>query len=356
MSDFLKRHRKEGFTLDMIAPAMTQKAVRAEHVNFALSEYPEDKIQRDLFSDEVWLLDRKKVAELQDAWAQDQIHLLELEGYDNVRILSADDWQTLNAYVHVEKALKKDRARLTCFLKADANGFIKIYTDMASRKQVDDKGKIKKQQQTEDTTDVENVKPVSCDVLSVAQQEILNAHAASMLLAKVIEGDQLLAQYLVVERCFGKEGWTEGSDSLPKTVRRWERLNKDYPAEQITNASELEAIGMLEPHKLDYAAYAGLSKKTRDHLFLAACASLIYVPHGQTVLKKDLPELKGLDWVLPGEDFFKRFRTDQLLDYRRRCGDKEAGKTPKKKGDHVADCVVAAVGPKAFKFGYGRKG
>ena len=62
-------------------------------------------------------------------------------------------------------------------------------------------------------------------------------------------------------------------------------------------------------------------------------------------------ELSDRDWLVPHSDFFKRFRTDQLIDYRRRSGDKEAGKTPKKKGDHVADCVVAAAGRHAFKFG-----
>jgi hypothetical protein len=74
-------------------------------------------------------------------------------------------------------------------------------------------------------------------------------------------------------------------------------------------------------------------------------------PYGQQVLKADLPELADRDWLVPGEDFFKRFRTDQLIDYRRRSGDSEAGKTAKKKGDHVKDCVVAATGRHAFKFG-----
>ena len=62
------------------------------------------------------------------------------------------------------------------------------------------------------------------------------------------------------------------------------------------------------------------------------------------------------DWLVPCGDFFKRFRTDQLIDYRKRSGDKEAGHTPKKKEAHVADCVVAAATPKGFRFGlYGKK-
>jgi ParB-like chromosome segregation protein Spo0J len=350
---FLKAHAKEGFSVDMIAGAMTQKAISAKHVNFALTEYPEEKIQRDLFSEEVWLLDRKLVTELQDAWAQDQVHLLELEGYDKVRILPKDDWQTLNAYVHVDKVAKKDRPRLTCFLKADNYGFIKLYKDMAPRRAVDDKGKIKKQKQTEDTTDADNVKPQLCTELTVAQHEILNAHAASALYAKVIEGDASLAMFLVVDHVFGKGTWTSGRSaySYSDAYRRWERMNKDYPAERFVNASELEALGVLKPEEFDYATWVARSSKMQSYLFQAACAALILVPYGQRQLKPDLPELAGLNWLVPGEDFFKRFRTDQLIDYRKRSGDSEAGKTTKKKGDHVKDCVVAATGRHAFKFG-----
>jgi ParB-like chromosome segregation protein Spo0J len=350
---FLKAHAKEGFSTDMIAGAMTQKAVSAKHVNFALTEYPEDKMQRDLFSEEVWLLDRKLVTELQDIWAQDQIHLLELEGYDKVRLLPRDDWQTLNAYVHVDKVAKKDRPRLTCFLKADNYGFIKLYKDMAPRRAVDDKGKIKKQKQTEDTTDADNVKPQLCTELTVAQHEIINALAASDLYARIEEGDELLAQFMVVDRHLGQGLWTGNPAGTPisASLRRWEHLNKAYPAEQLILASEVEAIAQADLGKLDFAAWMALSKGTRYQLFMKACASLVMAPYGQQVLKADLPELADRDWLVPGEDFFKRFRTDQLIDYRRRSGDSEAGKTAKKKGDHVKDCVVAATGRHAFKFG-----
>jgi hypothetical protein len=350
---FLKVHARDGFSVDMIAGAMTQKAISAKHVNFPLEDYPEEKMQRDLFSEEVWLLDRKLVTELQDAWAQDQVHLLELEGYDKVRILPRDDWQTLNAYVHVDKVAKKDRPRLTCFLKADNYGFIKLYKDMAPRKAVDEKGKIKKQKQTEDTTDADNVKPRLCTELTVAQHEIINALAASDLYARIEEGDELLAQFMVVDRHLGQGLWTGSHAGAPisPSLRRWEHLNKAYPAEQLILSSEVEAIAQADLGNLDFAAWMALSKGTRYQLFLKACASLVMAPYGQQVLKADLPELADRDWLVPGEDFFKRFRTDQLIDYRRRSGDSEAGKTAKKKGDHVTDCVVAATGRHAFKFG-----
>ena len=79
---------------------------------------------------------------------------------------------------------------------------------------------------------------------------------------------------------------------------------------------------------------------------------MIVPPYGSATFKlAKRNELEGLDWLVPNEDFFKRFRTDQLIDYRKRSGDKEAGHVTKKKGDHVADCVVAAGTGGAFQFG-----
>src|SRR4029077_5679492 len=114
---------------------------------------------------------------------------------------------------------------------------------------------------------------------------------------------------------------------------------------------EIEAIGLVEPKDMTYEKYAALPKRSRDHLFFLACASLIHVPYPSQALKPNLKELADTDWLVPGEDFFKRFRTDQLIDYRRRSGDKGAGKTAKPKGDHVKDCVVAATESGAFKLG-----
>ena len=351
---FLKQHRKHGFNTQMIAPAMTEKAIKASYINFDLADYPADKIQRDLFSEEVFLLDRKKVDELQDIWAQGEIERLKQLGYDEVRILEPDDWQTLQAHVAVGGRISAEaRTRLKCFLQRDHHGYIKVYEGYASRKAVE-KAKVKKDKHAADSVDSDaEVKPLLCTELSPAQQEIVNALAASAVYSKIEEGDELLAQFMVVDQQFGAGVWTDGGRAHVHngTISRWTRLNKDYPAEQLIIGAEIEAIGQLEPQKLDYAAWRDLKPSTRQALFLKACASLVRAPYGQQKLKPSLLELKGTDWLVPGEDFFKRFRTDQLIDYRRRSGDKEAGKTPKKKGDHVADCVVLADSSWAFTFG-----
>jgi ParB-like chromosome segregation protein Spo0J len=348
---FLKQHHKEGFTAHMIEPAMTDKWVSYEHVNFDLDQYDGPQ-ERDLFGENIWLLDRKKVKELQDKWAAEEVAALEKEGYDKVEILDREDWQTLQNTVEVTgKIGKEDRARLRCFLKADLHGFITVHKNRIGRKAVDDKGKIKKKVHSADETPAENVKPMLCTELTVAQQEIVNALASSSLFAQVMEGDDLLAEYLVISNQFGGQ-WTEQAAALRHngTVNRWERLNRDYPNEQLINGAEIGPWDENDPKVVTFADYLDMTHERRQELFRAAVASMIFVPYGQqTTRLKGAPELAKYDWLKPGGDFFKRYRTDQLIDYRRRSGDKEAGKTAKPKSAHVADCVVAADGPHAFK-------
>lgn len=355
---FLKQHRKEGFVTSMVAAAMTEKAINATHINFDLAEYPADKIQRDLFSQDVYLLDRKKVAELQDIWAQGEIERLKQLGYDEVRVLEDNDWQTLQSHVAVEGKIKPEaRSKLKCFLKRDHYGYIKVYEGYANRKAVD-KAKVKKDKHAADSVESDAaVKPLLCTELTTTQQEIVNALAASAVYSKIEGGDELLAQFMVVDQQFGAGVWTEGGQAYRHngTIDRWSKLNTDYPAEQLIIGSEVEAIGQLEPKKLTFEVWMGLSKGTRYQLFLKACASLVRAPYGQQKLKPGLTELKGSNWLVPGQDFFKRFRTDQLIDYKRRSAKGDTGAVPKKKGDHVADCVVAAAGPRAFKFGLEKK-
>jgi len=358
---FLKRHKKLDVNQGQVHAAMTEKKISAKVANFELSLYPEKSIQRDLFADEsdplggVWLLDAKKFAELQDAWAADEIEKYKQLGYDKVQVLARDDWQTLNSYVEFDGKVRtaEQRAKLAVFLKADHHGHIDVHPNMILRKTVE-KGKVKaaKNGAASDTT-VEEPKPMKATEWTAAQQEILNALAASALYAKVIEGDELLAQYLVVEQQFGPRGWTTGGAAYAHngTISRWTRLNEQYPAEQMVNGPELEAIAQIEPKKLSFEAYAAMPKRARDEVYRLAVASMIYSPQPGQALKPNPMELNKTDWLVPGEDFFKRWRTDQLIDYRRRSGDKEAGKTAKKKGDHVKDCVVAATTPKAFKLG-----
>ena len=358
---FLKRHKKLDVNQGQVHAAMTEKKISAKVANFDLALYPEKSIQRDLFAADddplggVWLLDAKKFNELQDAWAADEIEKLKQLGYDKVQVLGRDDWQTLQGYVEFDGKVRtaEQRSKLAVFLKADHHGHIDVHLNMIKRKDVAKETVRKATNGAASDTTVEEPKPMKATEWTAAQQEILNALAASALYARVIEGDQTLAQYLVVELQFGKQGWTRGGEAYTHngTIARWTRLNEAYPAEQMINGSEIEAIGQLEPQKLDYETYAGLPKKTRDALFYRACASMILVPGPQQALKPNLPELKGTDWLVPGEDFFKRWRTDQLIDYRKRSGEREAGHVPKKKGDHVKDCIVVATTSKAFKLG-----
>ena len=232
---FLKHYLRDDLHRSAIRQEMMEKAVNAKYVNFDLRDYPENKIQRDLFSEEVFLLDRKKVAELQDDWAAATIAELKELGYDEVKALASDDWQTLQAHVEVEGEITPEaRSKLKCFLKKDHYGYINVYQNYASRKAVE-KAAVKKSKHSADSVEGEAaVKPLVCTELSPAQQEIVNALAASDLYTRIEEGDELLAQFMVIDRHIGQGFWTGSYPAFgSSSLKRWERLNKDYPAEQL---------------------------------------------------------------------------------------------------------------------------
>ena len=307
-----------------------------------------------MFGDDIWLLNRKLVKELQDKWAEEEIEALKQQGYDKVEILPQDDWQTLQNTVEVTGRISAEvRATLACYLKADHYGLIVVHKNRISRKKVDDKGKIKKKAQSADETPAENVKPMVCTELTPAQQEIVNGLAASDLYRDVITGNTLLAQFLVIDRVFGDGIWTEGNDAFKHngTLSRWgaadqglsDRESDQYHRDRAgwpERSEELRLRRFLESH--------GAPTPGR-HIPSRLCCpddAALWQPGTEEGPARARRPTTG--WC-PASDFFKRYRTDQLIDYRKRSGDREAGETVKKKGDHVADCVVAAATPGAFK-------
>ena len=360
---FLKRHKKLDVNQGQIHAAMTESKISAKVANFDLALYPEKSIQRDLFAPAedplagVWLLDRKKFAELQDAWAAEEVEKYKQLGYDKVEILNRDDWQTLQAHVEFEGKVRtaEQRGKLTVFLKADHNGHIDVHENMISRKAVE-KAAVKKAKggAAADTTEAEP-KPMKCTELSPAQVEIMNALAAAALFNEISGGNahETLMQWVVIAKQFYGGGWVGYNAQAFEhngSRARWTKLTEEYPSEALVELDEAHDKGLRTI--LTYEEFAGLSAPNRRKLYQHAVASMIVPPYGNGTFKlAGRKELKGLDWLLPNEDFFKRFRTDQLIDYRKRSGDKEAGATAKKKGDHVADCVVAAGTEGAFQFG-----
>lgn len=359
---FLKRNKKLDVHVGQIHAAMTEKKISAATANFDLALYPEKSMQRDLFADPeksldgVWLLDTKKFAELQDAWAADAIEKYKQLGYNDVQVLDRDDWQTLQKFVEFDGKVRtpEQRAKLTVFLKADHHGHIEVHENMIERKAVE-KAAVKKAKNgaAADTTEAEP-KPLKCTEWTPAQHEIVNGLAAAALFNEVSSSsaDETLVQYLVISQQFYGGGWT-GYNAVAfehnGSRARWQRLGAEYESEAFVENDEAHDKLVRERHS--YEEFAALPKKQRLMLYHAAVASMIVPPPASQILKKGLKELAGLDWLTPDKDFFKRFRTDQLIDYRKRCGDKEAGHTPKKKEAHVLDCVVLAGEETAFTFG-----
>jgi ParB-like chromosome segregation protein Spo0J len=359
---FLKRNKKLDVHIGQIHSAMTEKKISAAVANFDLALYPEKLIQRDLFADHdqplagIWLLDARKFAELQDAWAAEEVEKYQQLGYNAVKVLDRDDWQTLQKYVEFEGKVRtpEQRAKLTVFFKADHHGHIEVHENMVERKTVE-KAAVKKAKNgaAADTTEAEP-KPLKCTEWSPAQHEIVNGLAAAALFNQVSAGKAPLAlvQYLVIAQQFYGGGWI-GYNAVAfehnGSRARWKRLGEEYDGEAFVENDEAHDKALRS--RLTYEEFCELSKPNREKLFSHAVASMIVPPPASQVLKKGLKELAGLDWLKPGKDFFKRFRTDQLIDYRKRSGDKEAGHTPKKKEAHVLDCVVAADTEAGFTFG-----
>ena len=361
---FVKRNKKLDMHAGQVQHAMTEQKISARAANFDLALYPEKSIQRDLFAPAedplsgIWLLDRKKFAELQDAWATEEIEKYKQLGYDKVEVLAYSDWETLQKHVEFDGKVRtpEQRSKLTVFLKPDNYGHIDVHPNMISRKALEKAATVKKAKNgaASDSTEAEP-KPMKCTDWSPAQQEIANALAATALFNEVSSGNasEQLVQYLVISQQFYGGGWT-GFDAIAfehnGSRARWKRLGGEYASEGLVEDDEAHDKKLRE--RLTYEEFSTLPKKDRTALFNAAVASMIVPPPATTKLKAGLKELAGLDWLVPGKDFFKRFRTDQLIDYRKRSGDKEAGHTPKKKEAHVDDCIVAAGTEAAFQFGY----
>jgi hypothetical protein len=360
---FLKRHKKLDVNQGQIHAAMVESKISAKAANFDLALYPEKSIQRDLFAPAedplagIWLLDRKKFAELQDAWATEEIEKYKQLGYDRVEVLASNDWQTLQNHVEFDGKVRtaEQRGKLSVFLKADHNGHIDIHQNMISRKALE-KAVIKKARNgaASDSTEAEP-KPMKCTELTPAQHEIMNGLAAAALFNEIASGSahESLLQWLVVARQFYGGGWVGYNAQAFEhngSRARWGKLAEEYPTEAMVETDEAHDKALRTI--LTYEEFSTLSAANRRKLFNHAVASMIVAPYGNGSFKLGgRKELKGLDWLVPNEDFFKRFRTDQLIDYRKRSGDREAGATAKKKGDHVADCVVAAMTKGAFQFG-----
>ena len=218
-------------------PAMTEKAIHAQHVNFGLELY-NGPIKRDLFGEDIWLEDRKLVAELQDQWAQNEIEALKAQGYDKVEFLGKDDWQTLNNTVEVTGKISAEvRATLACYLKADHYGLIVRPQGRAARRSTT--RARSRRRESADETPAENVKPLVCTELSPAQQEIVNAYAATR---------SLQDRSGRPTRCWPSSWWSP--TSLRLGLGRTRRVERGVPPQR-----HAEALG---------AAEQGLSGRAAD--------------------------------------------------------------------------------------------
>lgn len=303
------------------------------------NDYPGDKVQKSLFDDMVILLDRQLFKQHQEKAIDARIRALCDEGY-NVQRLKPDDYSSIGKYVEFTgKVTAENKPSLHYVFKPQHDGLTwQILGPLIDRKQAE---KIKAGKKgSADKTDTPPV-ALKATQMSAAQVEILNAHVYKQHRLAIASGkaDEAAWQWQAITVLLTVATGHNGPDT------RWEKLKTEYPGEfdevvPHDDRAELDKITKVERFTDDageYAKFAKLPAKRRHEMLLQAVAASLFVPYGTLIktVKKSLDQF-GAKVPEPGEAFFKRYRTDQLLDYGKRSKMiTDTHLASKKKGDLV---------------------
>lgn len=333
---YLKGAREGDWKLEAkhIRNAFTEKKIPGSRAFFDLKLYPQDAIQRDLFSNDVWLLDKAAFDKLQKAAYQETVAELREAGWGEVIEVKPDAWyEATGKHVKAEGRIRKaDRAKLSCFIQMAPDGTIRLETGYAQRKQA---AKVTKNGvHAEDTTTVEAVKPVSPTDLTKPQTE-----AMASMMGLAIE-EQCLAYDTVAL-------WTLIGPLLGAIVP-WSAVNRILHAPKEQGEAGLRQKTYLESKlPTTLTELEDLSPKERITAVRVAAMFAVKACRPEPVLSEwDLE-----DWFRPDAKFLNGWRRDQLDAYARKLGKpmKVAGEgAPDKKADqvkHILDAIAAGAVP-----------
>jgi hypothetical protein len=323
----------------------TQQKVNAKEAIFPLTDWPTDKIERDLFSDDVWLtsipLFLKKQAEAFEQLAASY----KTKGYHEVVIVKPDDWQTVNRYAAVKgKITDKTIGRLSVLLQLRADGKVQVWENMIPNKQ---SKKVQPSASGPDKADAEDIVTKKAKDLTQLQDEEVCAQGAAALFMHLVEGDpkESLIQYIVysVMCTVQKEPWVLSSQLGVNGKRRWEQVMVNHKVEQGVRDTQL-------PDGMTYDKW--MTTRTagaRKQLFTEAVARMVAVPHqGGMAMAKTLPVR---NWFKPTEAFFGRWNGDQLREYLKRSGLAVEADKPLKKAELVKLAFERSQKPGAWQLG-----
>ncbi len=333
---------------------------RGSYAKFKLEDVPADKVNKSLFGDEVFV-ERDWFFERQNAWTTKRAEWLKQQGYAEVHILKPGDATTIQRMVKVGDAKKKDYPKLNCYLQVTTWGEVQEWRNMTTPKQA---SAVTKDAKGNKTTKAEKVVALKAADLTWAQQAMLGFMATMEARRLVSTGkvSEDFRQYLVVANQHhattesflrGPAGTNWGSGTI------WDRFAKDYDG--LLSKEMLELMNQLDSDRskrksLPFETWMKIPKKDRTEIYNVALSTMLTPAYNPgKALGKMVADLPIADWIVPGETFFNKYRSDQLMDYLTKSGVPESsGKWPigRKKVDLVRLAVETAKGKAdAYKFG-----
>lgn len=289
----------------------TNGKIDANVAIFPLDQYPDKFIERDLFSDDVWLTDRPAFEELQIKAVHELAEKLRGEGWSDVLVLlNGYDGSIMNKYVptpgHIKKADRSKYVAVVVF--TPGSGAVSCDRGLVLRKAA---GKIRVGEETgADVADPEEVKPLDCFALSDNQLAIAGALATHALVNAVVEGDVYLAYKTICSAlsCEEKPSWAGLRSVSPSYFNVNTMMTDKLP--------DVPAVSRKKFPSRE--AFLKLTETERAALICDAAVSAMQVlnkPHADAL--KELKDI-GADWFRWDEGFLKRYRLDQLQDLAKR--------------------------------------
>ena len=324
-----------------VTKLLTAKMIDAAWAIFPLEEWPGEKMERSLFEDQIWLTDIPLFLKKQGEAFAGLKTKYETAGYSATIIVAPDDWQTINAYVAVKgKMTDKDRAKLSVLIQLTTQGQVKVWENMVKRK---DAGRVEQKINGPDVTAITEVKALKAKDLSGPQIAYVKQQAALALHRDVTRGTagEVTMQYLVVASLLpgAAEEWVVDG----RSYEGWARIVEDTP--DVADGYDPKAP---EVKKLSFEAFRKLTPGERLKLYRQAVAALIAVSYGDN-LKAYAGTLPVRGWLKPGAGFFRKYRSDQLVDYLKKSGVQIGDGL--KKTELVERAVKAAATPKGYRLG-----
>ena len=324
-----------------VSATLNGEAIDSAHALFDWKTlYPPEKVQPSLFDDIVLLYDRQLFQKFQAEAVKKRCEALEAEGYNIVHI-ERDDYAASGKWVAFEgKITDEMKKSLSILVKPAFDGVRWDFTGpVISRKLAE---ATKKKKGEADTTD-KAPKALKASDLSSSQVEILRGHAFMELREKILSNDKEttpLVQWVIISLAVDRpERFVERAiaDTHNGPTMRWEKLKKDYPGE--FDAVDLDKA-TEELDRLTFEKFQKMPPAKREALVRQAVACCLFVTQStdERLLKIQVQAI-GSGKPRLGEAFFKRYRSDQLVDWLKKAGVPKAEFEGKNKTQLVALCL-----------------